>query len=104
MWKTPHLSVSEADKKCMAQINQVTNALTHPCGSPKGHGKLQSLSCWVDMFDVGLKQALHVRHSSTDTTVRSQLAWRISALMLTAPSTMAVTPHRAALPTKAGGH
>lgn len=27
VWRTPHLSVLEADKKCMGQINQVTNAL-----------------------------------------------------------------------------
>lgn len=59
------------------------------CGSAKGHGKLQSLICCVDMFNVGLKQALHMRHCSVDTTVWIQLARWIWALMLTAPSSMA---------------
>jgi len=69
MWRTPDLCVLEADKECMVQIDQVTNALIHICGSAKGHGELQSLSRCVDVFDVGFKQALHKRHCNVDTTV-----------------------------------
>lgn len=91
MWRIPHLSVLEIDKKCTAQIKQVTNALINLCGSAKGHRMLQSLSCSIDTFEVGLKQALHKRHCKVATTVWSQLAWWISALKLTAPGSMSLS-------------
>lgn len=63
-----HLSVLVADKKCMVQMSQGTNALMYLWGTAKEQGKLQSLSYHVDTSDEGQKQVLHMGHCCMDTT------------------------------------